>query len=103
MFSALAKQDGTATARLVNNATSFLFDEVRYELNSIEIDRTKNVGYTTTLKNYVSRSNDEIKMLYNSSWNMDADSTILVENGRFNFCVPLKLLLGFAEDYNKII
>ena len=42
----LAKSDGTkvsATA-LTGNAICFLFDEIRYELNGIEIDRYKNVG-----------------------------------------------------------
>lgn len=37
-----------------NNALSYLFQDIRYEINGVEIDRNKNVGITTTLKSYVS-------------------------------------------------
>ena len=97
------KANGTvsATAKLVNNAIAFLFDEIRYELNGVEIDRTRNVGTSTTIKNFLSLSENESKMLYNSGWS-PVEPTIPV-NGNFNFCLPLKNLLGFFEDYKKII
>ena len=28
---------------------------------------------------------------------------LMVVTGYFNFCVPLKRILGFAEDFNKVI
>jgi len=31
-----------------------MFDEIRYELNGVEIDRNRNIGITSTIKNYVS-------------------------------------------------
>jgi len=40
-------------------------------------------------------------LLENSGWSI-ADN-LKLERGNFNFCVPLNLLLGFAEDYNKIL
>lgn len=86
---------------LANNAFSFLFDEIRYELNSVEIDRTRNLGITTTLKNYISLNKNESDMLLNASW--APHKVIKPGDIYFNFCVPLKLLLGFAEDYKKII
>lgn len=99
----IKKEDGTVspTAKLVNNAMAYLFDEIRYELNGVEIDRTRNVGYTTTIKNYISMNESCSKMSYGAGWT--ADSTILPVGGSFNFCVPLNMLLGFAEDYKKII
>ncbi|RLU21130.1 hypothetical protein DMN91_005503 [Ooceraea biroi] len=45
---------GESQTHLVNNCAAFLFDELRYELNGVEIDRSRNVGVTSTLKNYVS-------------------------------------------------
>jgi len=42
-----------------NNCVAFIFDEIRYELNGVEIDRSKNVGITSTFKNYVSLSYDK--------------------------------------------
>lgn len=87
--------------KLKNNCVAFLFDEIRYEMNGIEVDRTRYLGITSSLKNYVSLNNNESKMLKNAGW--FANSEFELENGYFNFCVPLKMLLGFAEDFNKII
>lgn len=99
----LLKVDDTvsATARLVNNAIAYLFDSIRYELNGVEIDCNKYVGQTTTLKNFVSLTQNESKMLYNAGWS--PDNNISLPNGNFNFCVPLEMLLGFAEDFKKIV
>ena len=43
--------------------------------------------------------------LRNAGWNTDDDFTsdIVDKMGNFSVCVPLKSLLGFAEDYRKII
>ena len=91
------------TASLSNNAMSFLFDEIRYELNGIEIDRTRHTGITSALKNYVSLTPSESTMSYKAAWYPPESGQIAPNNGNFNFCVPLKLLLGFAEDYKKIM
>jgi len=48
-----------------DNVTTFFFkycmayylDEIKYEINGCEIDRTRFVGMTTTLKNYISLDN----------------------------------------------
>lgn len=91
------------TIKLTNNCAAFMFEEIRYELNAIEIDRTKNVGISTSLKNYVSLSPSESDALLNAGWNLKDDRLLSAENGKFNFCIPLNKLLGFAEDYKKII
>ena len=48
-------KDNESSARFVNNCVAFLFDELlratSYELDSVEIDRSQNVGITSTLKN----------------------------------------------------
>ena len=89
-----------ATA-LVNNCVAFMFEEIRYELDGVEIDRTRNVGITSTIKNYVSLTSERDKILKNAGWDisMAAHSPI----GDFNFCVPLNLLLGFCEDYKRVV
>jgi len=53
------------------------------------------------LKNYLSIKQNQEHLLENSGWSI-ADN-LKLERGNFNFCVPLNLLLGFAEDYNKIL
>lgn len=75
-----------------------MFDEIRYELDGVEIDRNRNVGITTALKNYVTISSDRSVIMRNAGW--DAPTTV---NGHFNFCVPLYMLLGFCEDYRRVV
>lgn len=41
-------------------------------------------------------------MLYNAGWFYNNNNINLVD-GYFNFCVPLKMLLGFAEDYKHVV
>jgi len=37
---------------------AFMFDEIRYELDGVEIDCSRNVGITSTLKLYVTMSSE---------------------------------------------
>lgn len=90
-----------ATTTFTNNCIAFLFDEIRYELNGVEIDKCKNPGVTSTMKGYVSFSESESSKLIHSGWSHNEAPTLT--KGSFNFCVPLKHLLGFAEDFQKII
>ena len=79
-----------------------MFDEIQYKLNGVEIDRNWsnwNVGITSTLKNYVSMMYDKALVALKNGWNRRSDT----EEGHFNICVPLSMLLGFCEDYNRLI
>ena len=93
------KKNDQSETTLGNNCIAFMFDEIRYELNGVEIDRNRNVGITSTIKNYVSLTYDKAQFLRNAGW--DTSSTI--PDGYFNFCVPLNILLGFCEDYKRVI
>ncbi|EFN83924.1 hypothetical protein EAI_05531 [Harpegnathos saltator] len=68
-----------ATVTLGYNCVAFMFDEIRYELDGVEIDRNRNDM---------------------AAWDM-ADT--MLPDGHFNFCVPLSVLLGFYEDYKRIV
>ncbi|XP_046660299.1 uncharacterized protein LOC124361346 [Homalodisca vitripennis] len=95
------KADGSeASISLINNAIAFLFDDVRYEIGGIEVDRTKNVGITSTIKGLLSIRDEEQKCLVNACW-LGPNTTS--EAGEFTYSVPLKLLMGFAEDYKRIV
>lgn len=84
---------------LGNNCVAFMFDELRYELDGVEIDRNRNVGITSTIKNYVSLTTEKGKILENAAWNMSHNAA----EAYFNFCVPLNILLGFCEDYKRVV
>ncbi|KYN15785.1 hypothetical protein ALC57_11991 [Trachymyrmex cornetzi] len=83
------KNDQTPTT-LVNNCVAFMFDEIRYELNGVEIDRSRNAGITSTLKNYVSLTYDKALIALNAGWNSRSDT----EEGHFNFCEVAVLRKG---------
>lgn len=96
--------DSTATEitpNFVNNCAAFLFNEMRYELNGFEIDRCKNPGITTTLKALATFSNNDLYKLKIAGFNIASDDK--VNKGVYSFCIPLKMIFGFAEDYNRII
>lgn len=90
-----------ANFKLKNNFVAHLFDEIRYEVNGVEIDQTRHLGISSTIKNLVSLSPMDSNGMQNAGWNKTDDIDLV--NGYFNFYVPLKLFLGFAEDYNKIL
>lgn len=89
--------------RLVNNCVAFMFDEIRYELNGVEIDYCRNVGITATLKNYISLTKSESDGLLVGGWCLENERTVRNGTGNINFCIPLNKLLGFCEDYNRVI
>lgn len=94
---------GKLTRKVVNftnNYITFLFQDIRYEINGVEVDRIKNAGITTTLKSYVSMSEGDSKAAAIWGWNL---SGIKDNDGFFSALIPLNKVLGFAEDYNKII
>ncbi|RLU25247.1 hypothetical protein DMN91_003340 [Ooceraea biroi] len=78
-----------------------MFDEIRYELNGVDIDRSRNAGITSTLKNYVSLTASRNGMLKNARWDIMTFSN--GEEDHFNFCIPLSMLLGFCEDYRRVV
>lgn len=103
----LLKADETgATARtnLVNNAICHLFQEVKYFLNSVEIDCNKNPGITSLMKNLVSSTPSEKSLLENANFIGVAETNKMTNaQGYFDICLPLSKIFGFAEDYNRII
>lgn len=96
------KKDGVADgigATFIFNFLNYFFNEVRYELNGVEIDRCKNVGITSTIKRYAAQRLSEhstinLRNMFNER---------LIMNRTYGFILPLNSVLGFAEDYNKII
>lgn len=83
---------------IVSNGINFLFSEIRYEINGIQIDQTRNVGVCTLMKGMMSLNQDQGNRLRNAGWNEET-----VSSKYFNYCVPLRLLMGFFEDYKKIL
>lgn len=93
-------KDVMPSIEFTNNPILFLFQDIRYELNGVEIDKIKNVGITTTIKSLISLSEHETKS--SKVWGWDLGGTKITK-GKFSVSIPLNKILGFAEDYNKIL
>ncbi|KAK4874038.1 hypothetical protein RN001_013398 [Aquatica leii] len=101
----LRKEDGSISlnAKFANNGLAFLFSEIRYEMNGIVVDSVTKVGLTTTMKGLISHTPTESIKYQNSGWYPTSEIKTTNTLGQFNVCIPLRRLLGFAEDYPKVI
>lgn len=97
---------GGPNSQFINNGIAFLFEELRYLINGEIVDSSRDLGLTTTIKGYLSLTSSEIRNLCNACW-LDplsqSSPQIMHTNGDFEAIIPLKILLGFAEDYGKVI
>ena len=107
---------------LTNNGIMHLFKRIRYDLSGQEIENIMNVGQATTMLGLLRYTDDfsNSKGL-NRLWCKDtADAASIDANtgfkirhnyiikspnhkGTFSFKIPLKHILGFCVDYDKIV
>ncbi|KAL4105041.1 hypothetical protein QTP88_012102 [Uroleucon formosanum] len=98
--------DAVGDVRFSNNGLAFLFSEMRYEINGVEIQKLKSPGVSSCLKAYCSYTPNDLNALENSAWDsaMDSeDNKNFMTDNVFTGCIPLKHLFGFCEDYKKIL
>lgn len=96
----LREPAGNATeGRWATFAEGFLFSEMRYEINDVEIDRIKNPGITATLKRNAAYPVTELRRIETSFAN--ANEVLAVR--KYEFMIPLQAVFGFCDDYKKII
>lgn len=95
----------------INNGPAFLFDQIKFLINGEVIASVRHVGLTSTIKGYLSFTSGEIRQLSNAGWfdpikdaaTSQATHATSANEAVFEVCVPLRTLLGFAEDYDKIL
>ena len=91
----VTKADGSTeddSLKLVNNAIAYFFEHIRFEINGIEIDRTKNPGIASTLYGLVKFNPLDERRLENAAW-FGYGKDVSVK--QFSYCVPLGNLIGF--------
>lgn len=95
--------DVTKKCYLSNNALAFLFDEIRYEMGGEQVAIVRKPGITTTLKTLASFGPSQKGFLMGCGWGLgDGNQAILdPASNVFSGKLPLKYLMGFAEDYTK--
>ncbi len=99
----LNKDEKAKSTSFVENGLAFLFEEIRYELNNIPVDKTKHLGYASLIKGLVSFPNTQRHLLTNAGFHRDFTSQVVHTDGTFVACIPLSIWLGFAEDVQNVI
>uniref|UniRef100_A0A2S2QAB2 Double jelly roll-like domain-containing protein n=1 Tax=Sipha flava TaxID=143950 RepID=A0A2S2QAB2_9HEMI len=97
---------GIGDFKFTNNGLAFLFSELRYELNGVEIQKLKYPGISSCLKEYCSHTPNDLNELQNDAWDIDMteeDNKDFMTEYKFSGCIPLKHLFSFCEDYKKIL
>ncbi|CAD0201631.1 unnamed protein product [Chrysodeixis includens] len=94
-------KDKASSVNFTNNALLYLFQDIRYELNGVEIDKIKNAGVTTTMKSLISMNESESKV--SNAWGWNIEGTKNINGGDFSASIPLCNIMGFAEDFKKVV
>ncbi|XP_031788862.1 uncharacterized protein LOC116417886 [Nasonia vitripennis] len=85
-----------AKTKFVNNAICHPFDKIRYEINAVEIDKSKNVGLSSIMKGLISFNLNQNDMLENAGWLgiQDNIKSVVDDKGNFDVVIPLSMILG---------
>lgn len=83
----------------VNNGLLYLFNRISYNLAHNELDSIEEPGVGVSLKGLISLDDD---IQYNmAGWKVKSNYNIINNQGYFSAEIPLKLVLGFFEDYKN--
>jgi hypothetical protein len=81
-----------------------LFNEIRYEIAGVVVDRIRNPGMASNMKAYATYTKNQCTALENAGFFPKDQSTVIDKTtGRFNVVIPLKMFLGYCEDFKKIL
>lgn len=87
----------------INNFASFLFSDVRYELNGVEIDRVRNVGRASAMKLRTAARRSQLDGYAKLCKTHEATSPRGDAVKIYDVVIPLSVWFGFCDDYQKII
>ncbi|KAL4143860.1 hypothetical protein QTP88_006118 [Uroleucon formosanum] len=76
--------------KLSNNGYSYLFEQIRLEINGIEVDSTRVLRITSSLKGYLSATPDNYICYENSGWNFKNETRSVNKKGESSACISLK-------------
>ncbi|KAL4123298.1 hypothetical protein QTP88_015496 [Uroleucon formosanum] len=93
----------TTGITIAHNGLTNLFNEMKYEINSTEVQRVKKPGITSAMKGYCSYSPADENILQNTAWDITNKNANFMKDDTFSGCIPLKHVFGFCEDYKRIL
>jgi hypothetical protein len=103
----LTKSPAGTDVKMCFNSPSYLFDSVRLEIGGVEIDRCKNVGITSTMRQYLTLRQGDLNSGCNSGCHIideTPQATVDVsDDGQFDVCIPLRHWLGYIDDWRRVL
>lgn len=90
-------------SKLVNMGIIAAFDEMRIEINNVVIDKVRDVARTIIMKSLACFTQADARMAEIAGFQLKGEPKIKDSTGEFIANIPLKLLLGFAEIYRKVL
>lgn len=91
----------TKKVNFINNGILHLFSRINYSIAGNEIDSIDSPGIATAIKGIVS-FNDDIAY-HDACWRIKSTSNIINKDRCFSIFIPMKVVLGFFEDYTNYI
>lgn len=91
--------------QFINNGILYLFDEIRLEIGGVVVDRVRNPGMASVMKGYATYNMSQSRALQNAGWFPKEEKATVIDKttGCFNVVIPLRMFLGFCEDFKKIV
>ena len=102
---------------LTNNAILYLFSNIKYHLSGNEIESVNEPGQATTIMGLLKYQPTFPGL--NQCWSLDSSTEAAITNtgfakrkdfilssnpiGVFSFAIDLKHILGFVDDYEKVV
>ncbi|XP_065667831.1 uncharacterized protein LOC136088098 [Hydra vulgaris] len=112
----------TDAVTLTNNGNMHLFSQISYQLSNQDIETIYHPGQATTMLGMFKYPNDfQLVQGLNQLWYKDTATTaVLADNsgfalrqayivqkpttkGIFSFCIPLRHIFRFCDDYDKVV
>lgn len=85
--------------RFVHGFVAHLFSEIRYELNGVEIDKSRTPGIASILKCLAAGKSKDIAAY--KLFTAYSDEQMSIKS--YRMILPLRFILGFCDDFDKII
>ncbi|KAF0755412.1 Uncharacterized protein FWK35_00021203, partial [Aphis craccivora] len=94
--------------KLSSNGYSYLFEQIRLEINGIEIDSMRVLGITSSLKGYLSGTPDNYNCYENSGWNFknatqSANDKELIITRNHSDLNALKVVTSGSTSSGKVV
>lgn len=83
----------------VPNFGAHLFEEARLSLGGVDLDRTRNPGMVSTIRNELVPTPGEARVLEMAG---AQESKTVMDGNDFSLLLPVKTFMGSANDYEKV-